>query len=663
MYSLIKQLFTIYLCKTMLKSLIITFVFFLSGVNAYSMASNKVLAISSYGADYQWSNAIVDEIALELNKAYPGIELNIEYLSSELFVKAENWELKINTILESYQDATPLAIIFISDEAWLAFNSVNTEKFKDVPLLLCAVKPHTIDLNIFQQDISKLQLSQFSSTQLVMKKYNATGVLREMNIHGYISLITNMVPKVDRFTLITDNRFYGVYTRLVFEDEIKNKHAKLPVEYLDARFINTDSLLNRLQDITPTTGVLLTSWLTGEHGFQYSKDYIYKNMSSILQTPIFITNNIGIEKGYFIGGLFNNSSFWGAKVATMLLDVIKGKSPKEIPSIIEKDEQCNIDWETLQKFDLLTNGLPDDVTYINEPQSMFEKYKIQISVIAIIFFIILGAYIYILRSHIRLQKTQKLALQAVKETTDANKKLQEARQELILALKKAEESDSLKTSFIANMSHEIRTPLNAIVGFSELLLTIDNDDELKAQSVAIIKRNSDLLLYLISSILDISKIESGTMSFSYADVDISMICNDIVIALQPKCKQGVTLIFNPPNETIIAHTDINRLVQVLTNLMTNAIKFTDSGTIILSYISIDDQYVEFRVKDSGIGIPADKQEQIFDRFFKLNCNIEGTGLGLSICKTIVEALDGKIHVESELNKGSLFSFKIKKSMK
>lgn len=644
-----------------LKLLVLIVFFCFVNVNAFSFSSNKVLIISSYGSDYQWSNSIMDGVNTKLKSTYPGIELNIEYLSSELFANPDSWMLKMNAIIDSYQETLPLVIIFISDEAWMAYNSVNTDKFRDVPILLCAVKPHTIGMRDYCDNINNLQLSDFSSTLEVMKDYNASGVLREMNVSGYIDLMAKVVPKMDRLALVTDKRFYGVYTKLIFEEEIKKNHPNYPVEYIDARFVKTDSLLKNLPKITSNTGLLLTSWLTGEHGFEYSKDYIYKEMAAELKTPIFITNNIGIEKGYFLGGYFNRAAFWGEEIGTMLLEVIGGKNPRDIQPVTMKDDQCYINWKVLHKFDYSEMDFPNNVVYLNRPEQFFEKYKIQVLFGIAIFVVIIVAYVYILRSHLRLQRAQKQTLQAVAQTTIANEKLREISKNLIVALKKAEESDRLKSAFLANMSHEIRTPLNAIVGFSELITTAENDDE-RADLANIIKRNSDLLLQLISDILDISKIEAGILSFTYAPVDLNAICHNAVTSMQFKCEEGVILTFTKPKQVIVATTDQNRLMQVLVNLISNAIKFTNKGSIEVGYQSYDENLVEFFVKDSGVGITSDNLAHIFDRFVKLDSYKEGTGLGLSICKTIVETLGGQIGVESECDKGSRFWFRIRKNM-
>lgn len=227
--------------------------------------------------------------------------------------------------------------------------------------------------------------------------------------------------------------------------------------------------------------------------------------------------------------------------------------------------------------------------------------------------------------------------------------------ELRKAKDKAEESDQLKSAFISNMSHEIRTPLNAIVGFSAVMSDIDNREERK-KFQDIIESNNKRLLTLINEVLDLSKIESGKFELVLTPVNISELCNEIVITHQLNA-EGVSLKLDLPDEDFCFTTDKNRLTQVLSNLITNAIKFTPHGTITVGY-RLRTALVEFFVEDNGIGIAKDKLDTIFDRFVKLNDFAPGTGLGLSICKSIIERLGGDISVASEQGEGSLFSFRL-----
>ena len=216
-------------------------------------------------------------------------------------------------------------------------------------------------------------------------------------------------------------------------------------------------------------------------------------------------------------------------------------------------------------------------------------------------------------------------------------------------------AEKLKSAFIANMSHEIRTPLNAIVGFSGILASTEEEEE-KQEYVSIIENNNTLLLQLISDILDLSKIEAGTLDLHYSNVEINDLMKDLENMCQLKLKSdAVKLEFVAPEEPCFAHIEKNRLSQLIINLVTNAIKFTIQGSIRFGYKRQNNE-LYFYVADTGCGIPQDKQKSIFGRFVKLNSFAQGTGLGLSICQTLVEHMGGKIGVESEEGNGSTFWF-------
>lgn len=233
--------------------------------------------------------------------------------------------------------------------------------------------------------------------------------------------------------------------------------------------------------------------------------------------------------------------------------------------------------------------------------------------------------------------------------------LKETEQKLIIARDKAEELDRLKSAFLANMSHEIRTPLNAIVGFSSLLAETDSRSE-RQEYIKIVQENNELLLQLISDILDLSKIEAGTFNFVYTNVDVNETCAEIIKSMSMKVSKGVELIFEEPFPECYIYTDKNRFTQVISNFINNALKFTQQGSITLGYEQVSHQKIKFYVRDTGMGIPEEKQKSVFERFVKLNTFVQGTGLGLSICKSIVSQMGGEIGVDSTEGVGSCFWF-------
>lgn len=232
-------------------------------------------------------------------------------------------------------------------------------------------------------------------------------------------------------------------------------------------------------------------------------------------------------------------------------------------------------------------------------------------------------------------------------------------QDLREAKDKAEESNRLKSAFLANMSHEIRTPLNAIVGFSDMICQIDDPAD-KQEYMKIIIANNELLLQLIDDILDLSKIEAGTMDFSYSVTDINELMGNICHQMEQKDHSPeVQISFIEKAPACVINTDRVRLSQVMINLMSNAMKFTERGSISIGYrISEAKDEIYFFCKDTGMGIAADKLELVFERFVKLNAFVKGTGLGLAICRVIVERLGGTIGVDSKEGEGACFWFRI-----
>lgn len=232
-----------------------------------------------------------------------------------------------------------------------------------------------------------------------------------------------------------------------------------------------------------------------------------------------------------------------------------------------------------------------------------------------------------------------------------NKKQQK---ELEAARIKAEESDRLKSAFLANMSHEIRTPLNAIVGFSKLVIDAECTNE-KEQYAEIIERNSEILLNLFNDILDLSSLEADSLSFNIRPIKLIDICLQLEQQFCYKVKNGTKLILDDVDTELYVSGDWNRIIQIISNLLSNAAKFTPKGEIHFGYREKED-FVEFYVKDSGIGIPAERVATIFQRFGKINDFVQGTGLGLTLCRMLVEKMGGRIWLRSQEGKGSRFYF-------
>ena len=220
----------------------------------------------------------------------------------------------------------------------------------------------------------------------------------------------------------------------------------------------------------------------------------------------------------------------------------------------------------------------------------------------------------------------------------------------------AENAMRAKSVFLSNMSHEIRTPLNALSGFSSLLTEEGLDDETRRQCNEVIQQNSELLLKLINDVIDLSSLEFGKLQFCIAQHDAVSICRNVIDTVNKVKQTQAELTFTTELEEMPIETDDSRLQQVLINLLINATKFTPQGSIVLKLEKETDDTVLFTVTDTGCGIPKDKQANIFQRFEKLNENVQGSGLGLSICQLIIEHIGGQIWIDSEYTEGSRFCF-------
>ncbi len=254
-------------------------------------------------------------------------------------------------------------------------------------------------------------------------------------------------------------------------------------------------------------------------------------------------------------------------------------------------------------------------------------------------------------SYLQLNQDDKVLL-TVRDVTRQKKVLDE----LEMAKRNAELAGEQKTAFLANMSHEIRTPLNAIVGFAGLLAAASEQD--RNSYVEIIKGNTNMLLQLVNDILDMSKIEAGTLEFIYTDVDVNQIMRELEGIFRLRLEEAdspVRIVFEPKLPVCFIHTEKNRISQVISNFLSNAFKYTSVGSITMGY-EVRENGMHFYVTDTGTGIPEDKVHQVFERFTKLDAKRQGTGLGLSISQTIIKKLGGEIGVTSEYGKGSTFWF-------
>lgn len=359
------------------------------------------------------------------------------------------------------------------------------------------------------------------------------------------------------------------------------------------------------------------------------------------------------SRNRYIGGYFTSLEIQAKEQARTAARILNGTPVSQIP-VQESEKEYILVWHGIQTHGLSLDKIPNYVRLVNVP--FYEQHKKKIILFVCIAFIV--CCVIATRYWYMFNREEKHKKKAQEDLVKKNNDLEKTLKKLEKALEKAKEADMMKSAFLANMSHEIRTPLNAIVGFSNLLNTetdIELEPEERENFVELINTNSELLLNLINDILDLSRIESGRMSFVFETCSLNELMNEIYQTYLVLVPANVELRLDIPDETLMVSIDKHRLTQVVNNFINNAIKFTREGYILIGYHCEQPHQVHIFVEDTGIGIPKEKLGSIFERFTKLDEFAKGSGLGLSICKIIAERFGGHVDVESEVGKGSRFS--------
>lgn len=397
----------------------------------------------------------------------------------------------------------------------------------------------------------------------------------------------------------------------------------------------------RMRRLPQNTCVLLGTWRV-----DCTESYVIGNTTYMLRDanptlPVFTIASVGLGH-WALGGYTPEYHAVGKNIGAVTYDFLD-KGDREGVDLVTIPGNYTFDIKRLHEFKLDSLNLPQGAVLVNKTPSFYEQYKYWVIGVVSAFMFLIACFLIAIYYIIRINHLKH--------------NLEVSGEELLVAKEKAEESNRLKTAFLANMSHEIRTPLNAIVGFSSVLVSDDSSPAEKEQYCDIIQKNSDLLLHLINDILDISRMESGRIKFVWEECDVVELCQTALSTVEYGRKTSALFLFETPVPSLVVKTDAQRLKQVLINLLSNAAKFTPSGSIKLT-VAIDKQHqqLELSVSDTGCGIPSDKSDRVFERFEKLNEYSQGTGLGLAISRLIVENLGGKIWVDKDYTEGARFVF-------
>lgn len=610
-------------------------------LTGYAATGEKpILMICSYNPGAYPTSANVSDFMDEYDRLGGKRGVVIENMNCKSFSDFPRWKGVMKDILNKYRgDQEPALIILFGQEAWASYLSLNDSVTGEVPVMCALTSRNVVLLPDDEKDLVHWMPESSDFYEDNLKRQVRGGFMYDYDIASNIRMIRAIYPDTKNIAFISDNTYGGVTLQAHVRREMK-KFPDINLILLDGREHTIYTIVDELRKLPKHTVVLIGTWRVDKNEGYFMRNATYSMMEAVPDIPAFTASSIGL--GYWaVGGVVPAFRTFGKELAGETVKFLENPGDTTLQVELVGTEAL-LDSKKVKEQKIDVAALPMKVKLVNELPSFYQQYRYQIwGGVGVLCLLVMGLlvsiYFYL--------RTKRL-----------KDDLERSQADLYEAKDRAEESNRLKSAFLANMSHEIRTPLNAIVGFSDVLASGGSSEEDQRNYFRIIQSNSDLLLRLINDILDLSRLEADKVTLTPEDCDVVQLCRQALSSVEMSRREsGNRFVFETQTESFVLQVDVQRLQQVLINLLTNAAKFTKNGTITLQFeVDREKKRVLFAVADTGCGIPKEKQKQVFERFEKLNEYAQGTGLGLSICKLTVDKWGGSIWIDPDYERGARF---------
>lgn len=610
-------------------------------LTGYAATGEKpILMICSYNPGAYPTSANVSDFMDEYERLGGKRGVVIENMNCKSFSDFPRWKGVMRDILDKYRgNQEPALIILFGQEAWASYLSLNDSVTGEVPVLCALTSRNVVLLPDGEKDLAHWMPKSSDFYEDNLKRQVRGGFMYEYDIASNIRMIRAIYPDTKNIAFISDNTYGGVTLQAHVRREMK-QFPELNLILLDGREHTIYTIVDELRKLPKHTAVLIGTWRVDKNEGYFMRNATYSMMEAIPDIPTFTATSIGL--GYWaVGGVVPAFRTFGKELAAETVRLLENPGDTTLRVEVVGTEAL-LDSKKVKEQKINVAALPMAVKLVNESPSFYQQYRYQIwggvgVLCVLVMGLLISIYFYL--------RTKRL-----------KDDLERSQADLYEAKDRAEESNRLKSAFLANMSHEIRTPLNAIVGFSDVLASGGSSEEDQRNYFRIIQSNSDLLLRLINDILDLSRLEADKVTLAPEDCDVVQLCRQALSSVEMSRREsGNRFVFETKIDSFVLQVDVQRLQQVLINLLTNAAKFTKNGTITLQFeVDREKKRVLFAVADTGCGIPKEKQKQVFERFEKLNEYAQGTGLGLSICNLTVDKWGGSIWIDPDYERGARF---------